>query len=232
MRFRAILFGRNFEMKKSIALILSLVFVFSAMVGVIPAAAAEEPTLEITHAKLEFSLAAPYLYFAVNYSDFDSSEGIQLKVTNTKTNKTYIYDPLVDVMAPEGCMAFKYLAGNWQEMGDELSVQATKDGKHCGEAKTYSVLEYALKAQSLGNELLSDLVVSMLDYGANMQKVMKYTGTYDLFKTYSLVEVQGGKINKQSKIIVERGATVVASFTGGATFSLTTTDPYHLIKNQ
>ena len=218
-------------MKKSIALILSLIFVFSAMIGVIPATAEGEATLEITHAKLELG-NAPYLYFAVNYSDFDSYEGIQLKVTNKKTNNTHIYEPIPDVEAPEGCVAFKYTAINWQEMGDELSVQAMKDGKNCGEAKTYSVLEYALKAQSLGDAALSELMVAMLNYGANMQNVMKHAGTYDLFKTYSLVEVQGGKINKESKIIVERGTKVTASFSDGATSSLTTPDPYHLIKAQ
>ena len=218
-------------MKKSIALILSLIFVFSAMIGVIPATAEGEATLEITHAKLELG-NAPYLYFAVNYSDFGSYEGIQLKVTNKKTNNTHIYEPLTDVEAPEGCVAFKYLAINWQEMGDELSVQAMKDGKNCGEAETYSVLEYALKAQSLGDAALSELMVAMLNYGANMQNVMKHAGTYDLFKTYSLVEVQGGKINKESKIIVERGTKVTANFSDGATSSLTTTDPYHLIKAQ
>ena len=218
-------------MKKSIALILSLIFVFSAMIGVIPATAEGEATLEITHAKLELG-NAPYLYFAVNYSDFGSYEGIQLKVTNKKTNNTHIYEPIPDVEAPEGCVAFKYTAINWQEMGDELSVQAMKDGKNCGEAKTYSVLEYALKAQSLGDAALSELMVAMLNYGANMQNVMKHAGTYDLFKIYSLVEVQGGKINKESKIIVERGTKVTASFSDGATSSLTTTDPYHLIKEQ
>ena len=218
-------------MKKSIALILSLIFVFSAMIGVIPATAEGEATLEITHAKLELG-NAPYLYFAVNYSDFGSYEGIQLKVTNKKTNNTHIYEPIPDVEAPEGCVAFKYTAINWQEMGDELSVQAMKDGKNCGEAKTYSVLEYALKAQSLGDAALSELMVAMLNYGANMQNVMKHAGTYDLFKIYSLVEVQGGKINKESKIIVERGTKVSGSFSGGAFFSLTTTDPYHLIKAQ
>ena len=218
-------------MKKSIALILSLIFVFSAMIGVIPATAGGEATLEITHAKLELG-NAPYLYFAVNYSDFGSYEGIQLKVTNKKTNNTHIYEPIPDVEAPKGCVAFKYTAINWQEMGDELSVQAMKDGKNCGEAKTYSVLEYALKAQSLGDAALSELMVAMLNYGANMQNVMKHAGTYDLFKTYSLVEVQGGKINKESKIIVERGTKVTASFSDGATSSLTTTDPYHLIKAQ
>lgn len=218
-------------MKKSIALILSLIFVFSAMIGVIPATAEGEATLEITHAKLELG-NAPYLYFAVNYSDFGSYEGIQLKVTNKKTNNTHIYEPIPDFEAPEGCVAFKYTAINWQEMGDELSVQAMKDGKNCGEAKTYSVLEYALKAQSLGDAALSELMVAMLNYGANMQNVMKHAGTYDLFKTYSLVEVQGGKINKESKIIVERGTKVTASFSDGATSSLTTTDPYHLIKEQ
>ena len=217
-------------MKKSIALILSLIFVFSAMIGVIPATAEGEATLEITHAKLELG-NAPYLYFAVNYSDFGSYEGIQLKVTNKKTNNTHIYEPIPDVEAPEGCVAFKYTAINWQEMGDELSVQAMKDGKNCGEAKTYSVLEYALKAQSLGDAALSELMVAMLNYGANMQNVMKHAGTYDLFKTYSLVEVQGGKINKESKIIVERGTKVTANFSDGATSSLTT-DPYHLIKAQ
>lgn len=218
-------------MKKSIALILSLIFVFSAMIGVIPATAEGEATLKITHAKLELG-NAPYLYFAVNYSDFGSYEGIQLKVTNKKTNNTHIYEPIPDVEAPEGCVAFKYTAINWQEMGDELSVQAMKDGKNCGEAKTYSVLEYALKAQSLGDAALSELMVAMLNYGANMQNVMKHAGTYDLFKIYSLVEVQGGKINKESKIIVERGTKVTASFSDGATSSLTTTDPYHLIKAQ
>ena len=218
-------------MKKSIALILSLVFIFSAMVGVIPAVAEAEPTLEITHAKLEFG-NAPYLYFAVDYSDFDSYKGIQLKVTNNNTNKSYVYDPIDDPTAPEGCLVFRFFNVNWQQMGDELTIQGMKDGKHCGEAKTYSVLEYALKAQSLGNEKLTNLVVEMLKFGAQMQNLMDHPGTYDLFKTYSLVEVQGGKINKKSKIIVERGTTVTASFSGGATSSLTTTDPYHLIKEQ
>ena len=201
------------------------------MLGVISSAADAAPTLEITHAKLEFG-NAPYLYFAVNYSDFDSYEGVQLKVTNTKTNATFIYDPREDVEAPEGCVAFKYTAINWQSMGDELKVQAMKDGQNCGEAKTYSVLEYALKAQSLGDELLAELLVAMLKYGANMQKVMDHPGTYDLFKTYSLVEVEGGTVNQKSKMIVERGTKVSATFASGATSSLTTSDPYHLIKEQ
>lgn len=232
MRSRAILFGRIFKMKKSIALILTLVFVFSAMLGVIPTFAEGEPTLKITHAKLEFG-NAPYLYFAVDYSEIGSYEGVQLKVTNKNTNATHIYDPLPDVEAPEGCVAFKYLAINWQQMGDELKVQAMKDGQNCGEAKIYSVLEYALKAQSLGDAALSELLIAMLDFGANMQRVMKYTGTYDLFKTYSLVEVKdGGNIEHNSKIIVERGTKVTAKFKSGASVSITTSEPYHVIKEQ
>ena len=223
-------------MKKSIALILTLVLVFSAMIGVIPATAEEAPALEITHANIEFG-NAPYLYFAVNYSDFDSSAGIQLKVTNTETNATHVYDPISDdeaaeIAAPEGCVVFKYTAINWQKMGDELNVQAMKDGQNSGDAKTYSVLEYALKAQSLGDELLSELLVAMLNYGANMQNVMEHSGTYDLFKTYSLVEVDGGKINGKSKVIVERGTNVTATFLSGATTSLTTSAPYHAVKEQ
>ena len=223
-------------MKKSIALILTLVLVFTAMIGVIPATAEEAPTLEITHAKLEFG-NAPYLYFAVNYSDFGSSAGIQLKVTNTKTNATHVYDPIsaedaTKLEAPEGCVVFKYLAINWQQMGDELIVQAMKDGQNCGAAKTYSVLEYALKAQSFGDDLLTELLVAMLNYGANMQNVTEHPGTYDLFKTYSLVEVEGGKISGKHKVIVERGTTVNVTFLSGATTSLTTSAPYHAVKEQ
>ena len=222
-------------MKKSIALILSLIFVFSAMIGVIPATAEGEATLKITHANLKFG-NAPYLYFAVNYSDFESAEGIQLKITNTVTNVTHIYDPIsadeaTAMKAPENCVVFNYTALSLHQMGDELKVQAMKDGQNCGEAKIYSVLEYALKAQSLDSER-ADYYVAMLNWGANMQNTNNHSGTYDLFKTYSLVEADGGKINKESKIIVERGAKVTASFSGGATSSVTTTDPYHLIKAQ
>ena len=222
-------------MKKSISLILTLVLVFTAMLGVIPATAEEAPALYITHANLEMG-NAPYLYFAVNYSDFDSSAGIQLKVTNTKTNATHVYDPIpaedaTAMKAPADCVVFKYTAINWQKMGDELKVQAMKDGADCGEAKTYSVLEYALKAQVMDSER-ADLYVAMLNYGANMQNVMEYTGTYNLFKTYSLIEVAGGTINKKNKIIVELGTTVAATFASGATASLTASAPYHVIKEQ
>ena len=222
-------------MKKSIALILTLVFVFSAMIGVIPTFAEGEPTLKITHANIELG-NAPYLYFAVNYSDFESAEGIQLKITNKNTNVTHIYDPISDeetaaLNAPEGCVVFKYVAIYLHQMGDELKVQAMKDGQNCGEAKTYSVLEYALKAQSLDSDR-AELYAAMIEWGAHMQNVNKHTGTYDLFKNYSLIEGVGGKINQERKVIVEQGTTVTAKLTSGAFALLTASAPYHVIKEQ
>ena len=224
-------FGRNFEMKKSIAFILTLAIAFSAMLGIVSSAADGAPALEISYAMLEFG-NAPYLYIAVDYSDFGSYEGVTLRVTNNNTNATHIYEPRTDITAPEGCIAFKYTATSYKSMGDELTLQAMKDGNPCGEAKTYSVLEYALKAQTVGNQKLTELLVAMLNFGAKAQIALDYPGTYNLSKTYSLVEVEGGTVNRKNKIIVERGTKVTATFTSGATSSLTTDGPYHLIKAQ
>ena len=151
-------------MKRTLSLVLVLAMVLSAMLGVVSfAEEAEEPTatLEVTQANLEFSNSV-YLYIAVDYSAIGSADGITLKITNNKTGKSTVLAPNSKITAPTGCVAFKYIDLGSKNMGDELTLQALKDGKASGAAKTYSVLEYALKAQGKGDAKLTKLMDAML----------------------------------------------------------------------
>ena len=186
-------------------MVLVLAMIFSAMLGVMSFAEAEAPEapkeLVVSAANLEFNTAV-YLYIAVDYSQFGSAAGVSLKITNNKTGEVVVLNPSTDITAPANCVAFKYDTIGAKNMGDELTLQALKDGEACGKSKVYSILEYALKAQGQGDEKLSNLMVAMLAYGANAQKVMKHEGSYDLSKTWGFISVVG---SNEGKMIAEAG---------------------------
>lgn len=198
-------------------MVLVLAMLFSAMLGVISFAGSEsEPVaaLEVSQANLEFGNAV-YLYVAVNYSAVGSANGITLKITNNKTDESTILSPDSSISAPSNCVAFKYIDLGAKNMGDELTLQALKDGKASGDAKTYSILEYALKAQGQGDANLSALMVAMLQYGADAQAAFSHSGSYDLTKEYTLVSVTGiaSLEGGASKALVARGTKLSATAT-------------------
>lgn len=235
-------------MKRTLSLILVLAMMLTAMLGVISfadaAPAAETPELDISDATLQFA-SAVYIYVAVDYSDFDSAEGVTLKVTNNKTGDSTILQPNKSVTAPTNCVAFKYTALGSKNMGDELTLQAMKDGVASGSSKTYSVLEYALKAQAQGDAKLTALMQAMLKYGADSQTAFNHPGSYDLKKSYSLVKVGGiGSVNGKTKTIVETGTAVSVTASAsdavwytsavqrqgvGASISVNTAKPYQAL---
>ena len=164
-------------MKRTLSLILTLALVFSMMVCILSTASAEEHeagTLAISGANVEFGTTV-YLYVAVNYSAVDSADGITLKVTNMATGEVKLFERNVSVESTEGFPAdsvgFKIDNLGAKNIGDVLSFQAMKDGVASGEAKTYSVLEYALRSESYvsGSETLNTLLKALLDYGAKAQ---------------------------------------------------------------
>ena len=237
-------------MKKNISFLLAIALILSAMLGVTSYADAsvetDHPTLAVTHANLEFGNKV-YLYIAVDCSAFGSSDGVKLQLTNNKTGESVTYSPNHNITAPTGCVAFKCTTLSPKNMGDELTLQPLKDGAPCGEAKIYSILEYALKAQTQGDEVLTEFMESMIKLGASYQVWQKHAGTYDLSKSYSLVTVGGiGSLEGGArKTIVVRGTTVTASAGDltatwynsadeaqgtGTTFEIVTDGPYHALR--
>ena len=181
---------------------------FSLMLGTCVYAAesaeADKPALDIAYANLEFGNKV-YLYIAVDYSDFDSAEGITLKITNNKTGTSATYIPNQQIIAPKDCVAFRCTMLGPRNMGDELTLQAYKDGVANGEAKTYSILEYALRAETYGDQKLTDLMKGMIKLGADYQKAYKHEGTYDLAKSWGLVLAPNSTLKKA---IVEAGSVL------------------------
>ena len=203
-------------MKRTLSLVLVLAMVFSAMLGVVSFAAEDNTpkALEISQANLEFA-SAVYLYFAVDYSDFGSADGVTLSVKFGGSE--VILKPDSSISAPSNCVAFKYTQLGAQNMGDELVLQALKDGVASGEPKTYSILEYALKAQVNGDEKFTALMDAMLQYGMDAQKAFNHTGDYDLSKKYSLVVPKGGALaDGKSKALVALGSSFTVTKDGAA----------------
>lgn len=188
--------GEN--MKKIISLSLLLVMMFSAFVGTFSFVSAQdsEPELKVAYANIELANAV-YVYIAVDYSDFESSDGIKLKVTNTVSGKSAMLSPKKDITAPAGCVAFRYSSIGTTNMGDELVLQPYRNGEPCGESKTYSILEYALKAHERGEKLFIELVEAMIQYGASQQKISGNYGTYNLAEKWSLVVASGATVRKK-----------------------------------
>ena len=66
-------------MKKNLSLILAIAIILSSMLGVVSYAdgtGSDEPALDVAYANLEFGNKV-YLYIAVDYSDFGSSDGVK-----------------------------------------------------------------------------------------------------------------------------------------------------------
>ena len=191
-------------MKKTTSLALVFAMLFSALVGIVSFAGEEDskPELKVAYANIELANAV-YLYIAVDYSDFGSKDGVKLKVTNNVSGVTTTLSPSSKIAAPAGCVAFRYANIGLTNMGDELTIQAYKDGVASGEAKTYSLLEYALKIHENGSELLVELVEGMIKVGASQQKLSGNYGTYNLGKKWALVVASGATVRKA---IVERGS--------------------------
>ncbi|MBR2965827.1 MAG: hypothetical protein IKC34_04690 [Clostridia bacterium] len=197
-------------MKKTLSLVLIFAMLFSLGLAIAPAAE-EAPELKISYANLEFA-SSIHLWFAVDYSAFDSYDGVKLKVTNNVTGEVTTLSPVPSISSPEGCIAFKYTKLKYKNMGDELTLQAYKDGEASGAAKTYSTLEYALRAQGRNDDKLTELMLSMLALGKNAQKAFKHTGTYDLSKSLSLVALgSGATVNGKTKVIVPLGSELSAT---------------------
>ena len=206
-------------MKRIVSTILVLAMAFALMLGVMPLAADEAtPELSVSAANLEFSNAV-YLYIAVDYSQFGSASGITLQITNNVTGATAVLSPNTKIAAPSNCVAFKYTNLGAKNMGDELTLQALKDGEPSGEAKTYSILEYALVAQGEGDAKLTNLVNAMLAYGSKAQIVNKHKGTYDLSKEYSFTKLTAGAYfeDGSTKVIMSEGDATKTATIAGAT---------------
>ena len=193
---------------------------FTAMLGVVSFAGEQDSAsaLEIAYANVELANAV-YLYVAVDYSAFDSAEGITLKITNTVSGKISELSPSKKITAPAGCVAFRYADMGTTNMGDELKIQAYRNGVASGEEKTYSILEYALKAHERGDAQFVDLVDAMIKYGASQQKISGNYGTYNLKDEWSLVVASGAVT---SKAIVARGSEVTLTAKDAAKSALYT----------
>ena len=192
---------------------------FSLMLAIIPHAEdVASGDLVISQANLEYAESV-YLLVAVNYTAAGSAEGVSLQVTNNKTGEVSVFTPDSSIAAPAGCVAFKLTELGAKNMGDELKLQALKDGKASGESKVYSILEYALKAKNQGDEKLTNLVTAMINYGAKAQKAWNYEGTYDLADTsYSFVKLIGAKFaDGTSKAIMKAGDEALSATGVGAT---------------
>lgn len=200
-------------MKKILSLVLTFAMLCSLALSISPSAE-ESDELVIAYANLEFA-SSIHLWFAVDYSAFGSYEGVKLKVTNTVTGEVTTLSPNLNISTPEGCIGFKYTKLKYKNMGDELTLQAYKDGEVSGAAKTYSTLEYALKAQGQNDDKLTELMQSMLTLGKNAQIAFKHSGTYDLSKSYSLVALNGGAtVNGKRKTIVPLDSSLTAAMDG------------------
>lgn len=202
-------------MKRTLALILALVLIFGAMLGVVSTAdsSSETGSLKISQANLQFADTV-YLLIAVDYSALYSdlaaaSAAVTLKIKNNATGSEVILDPDASVVL-DGHVCFTYKTLGAKNFGDELSLQALNSGVASGDAKTYSILEYALKGISGDDALLAALCEDMLAFGDAAQTAFgtKASASYDLAKDYGVVVVNG---SNEGKAIAEAGSSV--SFT-------------------
>ena len=219
-------------MKRTLALILALTLLFSAMLGVIsfadesPAPAEATPELKISNCSIMFGDTV-YLLVAVNYSQFGSNPGnITLKVTNNATGeaKTFAPDPRVEEFEnfPANCAGFLISNLGAQNMGDQLTLQAYKGGVASGKAVSYSILDYVLSTNAKYGDLaeyenLVNLVNALLTYGAKAQVAFDHFNTVaDSTRVYDLWDEENGKLTAYSYVKLFGGAT----FENGTTKAL------------
>ncbi len=203
-------------MKRTLSLVLVLAMLCTAMLGVASFAEASKTgttdKLVISQASVQFADTV-YLLVAVDYTAvYDSLDAakaaIQLSIKNTATGVTSEpLSPDASVVLP-GHVCFTYKELGAKNMGDKLELTAidSTSSANNSEVKTYSILEYALKAKGTSASL--DAVCdAMIAYGNAAQTSLnwKAKATYDLSKNYGLVVVSG---STEGKVLAEAGASV------------------------
>ena len=204
-------------MKRTLSLVLVLAMLCTAMLGITSFAASEGETsdkLVISQASLQFADTV-YLLIAVDYTAVyetldAASAAVKLSIKNNATGVTSA--PLSPdasvVLAGHVCFTYKELGA--KNMGDELELTAidSTSSANNSDSKTYSILEYALKARG-ASDSLDAVCEAMIAYGNAAQTTLnwKSTATYDLSKDWGLVLFGGATSKKQ---IGEAGATVTA----------------------
>ena len=203
-------------MKRIISLALVLAMLFTAMLGIIPAAegsAAVTLPEELSGVRIESAqlVFASTVYFKIQiycrYLDGDGVQGgehrqkLGLNITDKKGNVTELtYDDKSDESVYR--IVFNVKVGGAKNIGDELKLEMTYDGTVFGEAKSISIFELGLlskkaapKDESDKNVALHALIDEMNNYAAAAQDAFGYTGDYDLDvdKTYTnAVKLKGG----------------------------------------
>ena len=210
-------------MKRALSIVLVLAMLLTAMLGIVSSAEESAPVLSISGANIEFGNNV-YLYVAVDYSVLGTSDGVALKVTNTVTGEEKILERNSSVEStegfPAGSVGFKLDGIAAKNMGDELTLTPMNGGVEVKEAaKSYSILEYALRAENRGDAILAALVQAMISYGAEAQKSLGHVGTYDLSVDHSLVRLMGGAKfeNGETKAIMKAGDAPLTATKAGAT---------------
>ena len=170
-------------MKRILAFTLIFAMLFTAMLGIMPAAE-EDAKLEITHANLEFA-SNVYLLVAVNYTGVcaDEAEALEKVYITVGGDKVTADAALTaDEDTPAGCVAFKYTKISAKEIGDVYEIAAFVDGEaEAQDTTTYSILEYAVKAKAeKPGTKLATAVVAMVNFGAAAQDAFEYEGDYAL----------------------------------------------------
>ena len=166
-------------MKRILAFALIFTMLFTAMLGIMPAAETDPPALEITRANIELQ-STVYLLIEVNYAaaGLESGENVRVDVTN-KAGKTITLSPDTISGIATGCVGFKYTKLSAKEIGDDLTIRAYCDDV-ADDTVTYSILEYAIKAKATSDDTaFIELVEAMIDFGAAAQKAFAYTDAAD-----------------------------------------------------
>ncbi len=192
------------SMKRTVSLVLVLAMLCTALLGVTSFAEATEteaPKLVISQANLQFADTV-YLLIAVDYtavySTLDEAKAaVTLNVKNTADETSEIVNLKPDssvVLAGHVCFTYKDLGA--KNMGDELELTAI-NGTNDSVSKTFSVLEYALKAKGFSDSL-DAVCEAMIAYGEAAQTAWgwKENATYDLAKNWGIVLFGGATTSK------------------------------------
>ena len=116
-------------MKRILAFALIFTMLFTAMLGIMPAAE-EIATLDITRANVEFG-STVYLLIEVDYAaaGLESGADVKVDVTNKAGVPTTLTPDSSIKGIEKGCVGFKYTNLSAKEMGDVLTIKAYVDGK-------------------------------------------------------------------------------------------------------
>ena len=196
-------------MKRILAFALIFTMLFTAMLGIMPAAEQEltgetqNPTLYISRANLQFDTTI-YLLIEVDYgwAGFANDPGVKVAVTHGDETTILEPDPSIEGLATE-CVGFKYTDLSAKEMADTLTITAYCDGADVGsDTTTYSLLEYAIKAKATyPGSKLATVCEKMLAFGAAAQDAFGYEGDHALADEngaidYGMVLVGGAATRK------------------------------------